>query len=152
MAGVSAAGDGWFEGRIQSPFYTPGSGSKEGLNVKNVQRTVLMMVKMPFTIPVQNVKAINPDHIGVTTMGHNGSIVHALSKEPAKEVIPIRRRKDGKIGFKRKAFEWVQTEKPKDRLRLWSTSWAPVAADEEAVPMAGKRLIVVKQGSSMHKY
>ena len=113
-----------------------------------ILQSSMMMVKMPFTIPVQNVKAINPDHIGVTTMGHNGSIVHALSKEPAKEVIPIRRRKDGKIGFKRKAFEWVQTEKPKDRLRLWSTSWAPVAADEEAVPMAGKRLIVVKQGSS----
>merc|ERR1719408_643398 len=32
--------------RIQSPFYTPGSGSKEGLNVKNVQRTVLMMGKI----------------------------------------------------------------------------------------------------------
>merc|ERR1719352_927814 len=29
--------------RIQSPFYTPGSGSKEGLNIKNVQRTVLIM-------------------------------------------------------------------------------------------------------------
>ncbi len=31
------------EVRIQSPFYNPGSGSKEGLNEKTIQRTVLIM-------------------------------------------------------------------------------------------------------------
>ena len=29
--------------RIQSPFYNPESGSKEGLNVKSIQRVVLIM-------------------------------------------------------------------------------------------------------------
>lgn len=48
------------EVRIQSPFYTPGSGSKEGLNVKNVQRTVLMMgkiVEQVQSIPCGNTSA-----------------------------------------------------------------------------------------------
>merc|ERR1719473_1622851 len=43
--------------RIQSPFYNPGSGSKEGLNVKNIQRTVLMMgriVEQVQSIPCGN--------------------------------------------------------------------------------------------------
>merc|ERR1719253_2551087 len=43
--------------RIQSPFYVPNSGSKEGLAVKNVQRTVLMMgriVEQVQSIPCGN--------------------------------------------------------------------------------------------------
>merc|ERR1712182_85114 len=43
--------------RIQSPFYNPESGSKEGLNVKNIQRTVLMMGR--YVEQVQSVPAGN---------------------------------------------------------------------------------------------
>jgi len=47
--------------RIQSPFYVPNSGSKEGLAVQNVQRTVLMMgriVEQVQSIPCGNTAAL----------------------------------------------------------------------------------------------
>merc|ERR1719311_1900931 len=43
--------------RIQSPFYNPESGSKEGLNVKSVQRVVLIMGR--YVEQVQSVPAGN---------------------------------------------------------------------------------------------
>ena len=47
--------------RIQSPFYNPESGSKEGLNVKSVQRVVLIMGR--YVEQVQSVPEIGRAHV-----------------------------------------------------------------------------------------